>query len=101
MKKREYNNLRNRRGQQQLKYILQQLVRTADNKRVFTKGDSTKRSYKLCTVNEVIHNSIPSYRNNNLSEKYNENILLATKLPLEQNNRIMTKLNLIQKYNEE
>ena len=73
-----------------------QLVRTADNKRVFSKGDSTNYSYKLYTITEVIHDTIPSYRINYLPERYNENLLLPTKLTLEQNNQVMEELNLIQ-----
>ena len=61
-------------------YQLGQLVRTADFKRVFTKGDSTNYSYKLYTITEVIRDTIPSYRLNYVSERYNENPLLPTKL---------------------
>ena len=40
---------------------LGQLVRTADNKGVFSKGDSTNYSYNFYTTTEVIHDAIPSY----------------------------------------
>ena len=73
-----------------------QLVRTADIKRVFSKGDSRNYSYKLYTVTEVIYDTIPSSRIDYLPERYNENLLLPTKLFLEQNNQVMKKLNLIQ-----
>ena len=72
------------------------MVRTADIKRVFSKGDSTNYSYKLYTVTEVIHDTIPSYRIDYLPERYNENLLLPTKLSLDKNNKIMKELNLIQ-----
>ena len=91
-----YSNLQDRRDKQQPKYKLGQLVRTADIKKVFSKGDSTSYSYLLYTITEVIHDTIPSYRINYLPERYNENLLLATKLSLEQNNQIMKKLNLFQ-----
>ena len=91
-----YSNLQDRRVRQQPKYKLGQLVRTADIKRVFSKGDSTNWSYKLYTITEVIHDSIPSYRIDYLPERYNENLLLSTKLTLEQNNQVMEELNLIQ-----
>ena len=91
-----YTNLQDCRDKQKLKYKLGQLVRTADNKRVFSKGDSTNYSYKLYTITEVIHNTIPSYRIDYLPERYNENLLLPTKLSLEQNNQVMKELNLIQ-----
>ena len=47
-------------------------------------------------MTEVIHDTIPSYRIDYLPERYNENLLLSTKLSLEQNNKIMKELNLNQ-----
>ena len=91
-----YNNLRDDRVKQKPKFKLGQLVRTADIKRVFSKGDSTNYSYKLYTITEIIHDTIPSYRIDYLPERYNQNLLLPTKLTLEQNNKIMKELNLIQ-----
>ena len=91
-----YSNLRDDRVKQKPKYKLGQLVRTADIKRVFSKGDSTNYSYKLYTITEVILDTIPSYRIDYLPERYNENLLLPTKLSLEQNNKNMEELNLIQ-----
>ena len=78
------------------KFKLGDLVRTSDIKRVFSKGDSTNYSYKLYTITEVIHDTIPSFRIDYLPERYNENLLLPTKLSLEQNNKILKDLNLIQ-----
>ena len=100
MKKKVYFNLQDRTVRQKPKFKLGQPVRTADIKRVFTKGDSTSYSYKLYTITEVIHDTIPSYRIDFLLERYNENLLLPTKLSLEQNNKIMKELNLIQEYNK-
>ena len=91
-----YTNLQGRRIKQKSKFKLGQLVRTADTKKVFTKGDSTNYSYRLYTITEVIHDTIPSYRIDYLPERYKENLLLPTKLTLEQNNQIMKELNLIQ-----
>ena len=59
-----FNNLKDNR-----KIILGQLVGSADIKRVFSKGDSTNWSYKLYTITEVIHDTIPSYRFNYLPER--------------------------------
>ena len=50
----------------------------------------------LYTITEVIHDTIPSYRINYLPERYNENLLLPTKLSLEENNQVMKELSLIQ-----
>ena len=91
-----YNNLKDKRKKPDPKFKLGQLVRTADIKRVFSRGDSTNWSYKLYTITEVIHDIIPSYRIDYLPERYNENLLLPSKLTLEENNQIMKKLNLIQ-----
>ena len=52
------------------------------------------------TSTEVIHDTNPSYRSDYLPERYNEKLLLPTKLSLEQNNQIMKELNLIQYYNK-
>ena len=64
-----YNNLKDDREVQKPKFNLGQLVRTADIKRVFSKGDSTNWSYKLYTITEVIHDTIPSYRIDYLPER--------------------------------
>ena len=91
-----YSNLQDKRKILNPKYKLGQLVRVSDIRRVFSKGDSTNYSYKFYTITEVIHDTIPSYRIDYLPERYNENLLLPTKLTLEQNNKIMKELNLIQ-----
>ena len=49
-----YSNLQDRRDRQQPRNNLGQLVRTADIKRIFRKGDSTNWSYILYTINEII-----------------------------------------------
>ena len=91
-----YSNLEDPRVRQKPKFKLGQLVRTADIKRVFSKGESTNYSYNLYTITEIIHVTLPSYRISYLPERYNENLLLPTKLTFEQNNQVMKKLNLIQ-----
>ena len=91
-----FSNLRDDRVKQQPKFKLGQLVRTADIEPVFSKGDSSNWSYKLYTITEVIHDTIPSYKIDYLPERYNENLLLPTKLTLEENNQVMKELNLIQ-----
>ena len=90
------SNLQDKRKKLNPKFKLGQLVRTADIKRVFSKGDSTNYSYKLYTITEIIHDTISSYRIDYLPERYNEFLLLPTKLSLDENNKIMKELNLIQ-----
>ena len=91
-----YSSLQDRRNRQQPKFKLGQLVRSADIKKVFSIFDSTNWSYRLYTITEVIHVTIPSYRINYLPGRYNENLLLPTKLSLEESNKVMKELNLIQ-----
>ena len=91
-----YSNLKDKREVRKPKFKLGDLVRTSDIKKVFSKSDSTNYSYKLYTITEIIHDTIPSYRIDYLPERYNGNLLLPTKLSLEQNNKIMKELNLIQ-----
>ena len=91
-----YTNLKDKREVRKPKFKLGDSVRTSDIKKVFSKGDNTNYSYKLYTITEVIHDTIPSYRIDYLPERYNENLLLPTKLSLEENNLVMKKLNLIQ-----
>ena len=94
--KKVYSNLKDKREVRKPKFRLGQLVRAADIKRVFSNGDSRNYSYKLYTITEIIHDTIPSYRINYLPERYNQNLLLPTKLSLEENNQLMKELNLIQ-----
>ena len=91
-----YSNLKDDREKQTPNYKLGQLVRTSDIRRVFSKGDSTNWSYKLYTIIEIIHATIPSYRKDYLPERYNENLLLPTKLTLDENNQVMKELNSIE-----
>ena len=65
-------------------------------KRVFSKGVSSYWSYRFYTITEVVHDTIPAYRIDYLTERCNENLLLPTKLTLEENNQVMKKLILIQ-----
>ena len=89
-----FSNLQDRTFKQQAKFNLGQLAIPADIKRVFSKEDSTNYSYKLYTITEVIHDTIPSFRIEYSPERYNENLLLPTKLTLDENNQVMKKLNL-------
>ena len=91
-----YINLKDNRQTKKPKFKLGDLVRTADIKRVFSKGDSTNWSYKLYTITKVIRDTIPSYKIDYLPERYKENLLLPSKLTLDENNQVMKKLNLFQ-----
>ena len=87
-----YNNLRDGRQKQKLRFKLGQLVRTADMKRVLSKGDSTNWSNKLYTRTQIIHDTTPSYRLKYLPGRYNRKLLLQTKISVDENNQVMKKL---------
>ena len=73
-----YKNLLDKRKKVKPKYEINNLVRTADLKRTFSKGDTTNWSYKLYKITEIITDTIPSYRIDNLKERYNESLLKKT-----------------------
>ena len=98
MKKNEgfvYKNLLDKRKKVTPKFQIKDLVRTADLKRTFSEGDTTNWSYKLYKITEIINATIPSYKINNLPERYNESLLKKTELTTKENDSIMKKLNLI------
>ena len=61
---------------------------------MFSKGDTTNWSYKLYKITEIVNDTIPSYKINNLSERYNESLLKKTELSLKENKDVMKALNL-------
>ena len=89
-----YKNLLDKRKKVKPKFQINDLVRTADLKKTFAKGDTTNWSYKLYKITEIINDTIPSYKINNLSERYNESLLKKTELSLKENDNVMKKLNL-------
>ena len=87
-----YKHLLDKRKKIKPKYKIGDLVRTADLKKTFSKGDTTNWSYKLYKITEIINDTIPSYRLDNLKERYNESLLKKTELTLKENNTVMKKL---------
>ena len=87
-----YKNLLDKRKKVKPKFQINDLVRTADLKRTFSKGDTTNWSYKLYKITEIINDTIPSYKIDNLSERYNESLLKKTNLTMKENNSVMKKL---------
>ena len=90
-----YKNISDKRKKIKPKYEIGDLVRTADLRKTFSKCDSTNWSYLLYKVTEIINDTIPSYKIDNLKERYNESLLKKTELTLKQNKDVMKKLNLI------
>ena len=59
---------------------------------MFSKGDTTNWSYKLYKITEILNDTIPSYKIDNLPERYNESLLKKTNLTMKENNSVMKKL---------
>ena len=89
-----YKNLLDKRKKVKPKFQINNLVRSADLKKTFSKGDTTNWSYKLYKITEIINDTIPSYKIDNLSERYNESLLKKTNLTMKENDNVMKKLNL-------
>ena len=89
-----YKNLLDKRNKIKPQYERADLVRTADLKKTFSKGDTTDWFYKLYKITEIIIDIIPSYRLGNLPERYNEVLLKKTELSMKENDSVMKKLNL-------
>ena len=51
------------------KYQLNNLVRVADLKQTFSKRDTTNWSYKLYKTTEIVNDTIPGYKVENLPER--------------------------------
>ena len=89
-----YKNLLDKLKKVKPKFQINDLVRTADLTKTFSKGDTTNWSYKLFKITEIIKDTIPRYHIDNLSERYNESLLKKTELSLKQNKDVMKALNL-------
>ena len=89
-----YKNLLDKRNKIKAKYQINNLVRVADLKKTFSKGDTTNWSYILYKITEIINDTIPSYKIDNLPERYNESLLKKTELTIKENNSVMKKLRL-------
>ena len=76
------------------KFQLNDLVRTADFEKTFSKGDTTNWSYELYKITEINNDTIPSYHIENLKERYIEFLLKKTNLTLKENDSVMKKSNL-------
>ena len=61
-----YKTLLDKRNKTKPKFQLNEFVRVADLKKTFSKGDTTNWSYKLYKITELIIDTIPSYRLDNL-----------------------------------
>ena len=77
-----YNKLLDKRKRTNPKFQVNNLVRTADLNKTFSKGNTTKWLYKFCKNGEIINDSISSYIIDNIKEGYNEALLKKTELSM-------------------
>ena len=89
-----YKSLLDKRKKIKPRYEIGDLVRTADLKKTFSKGDTTNWSYRLYKITEIINDTIPNYKIDNLKERYNGSLLKKAELTLKENDAVMKKLNL-------
>ena len=89
-----YKNLLDKRKKVNPKFQRNNLVRTAGLKKTISKSDTTNWSYKLYKITEIIKDTLPSYKIDNLKERYNESLLKKTELTMKENKDIMKKLNI-------
>ena len=87
-----YKNLLDKRKKFKPKYEIGDLVRTADFKKTFSKGDTTNWSYILYEFIEIMNDTVPTYRIDNLPERYNQSLLKKTELTMKENDNVMKKL---------
>ena len=87
-----YKNLLDKRKKVKPKFQINDLVRTADLKKTFSKGDTTNWSYKLYKITEIINDTIPSYRLDNIKERFSESLLKKSELTMKENKDVIKKL---------
>ena len=90
-----YKNFLDKRNEIKPKFQINDFVRTADlGDKHFLKSDTTNWSYKLYKITEIVKDTVPAYKIDDLKERYNEALLKKTELTLKENNAVMKKLNL-------
>ena len=87
-----HNNLIGKRKKITPNFQINDLVRTADLKKTFSKGDTTNWSYKIYKISEFIKDTKPAYKINKLPERYNESLLKETELTMKENDNVTKKL---------
>ena len=89
-----YKNLLDKRTKITPKIQINDLVRTTDLMKTFSKGDTTNWSYKLYRITEIMKDTIASYRLDNLQERYIESLLKKTELTMKENKNVMKNLSI-------
>ena len=60
------------------KFHIDDIVKTADLEKSFSKSDTTNWSYKLYIITEIINDTISTYRIHTSTQHYNEALLKMT-----------------------
>ena len=89
-----YDNLSEKRKNVKPKFQVNDVVRTADLKKTFSKSDTTIWSYILYKITEITNDTIPTCHKDNLPERYNEALLKKPELTMKENDSVMKKLNI-------
>ena len=91
-----YKKVLDKRMKNKPKFQINNLVRIVDIKKTSSKGDTINWSYNLYKDTEIINDTIPAYKIDNLPERYNKTLLRKTELSLKEKKDVMKKLNITQ-----
>ena len=80
-----YKNFLDKRNKRKTKFQANDLVRTTDLRRIFSKGDTTNWFHDLYKITEIFKDTITSYRIDELPERYNE-AMLKVRVHIERKN---------------
>ena len=87
-----FRHLLDKRIKVKPKIQVKDLLRVADLRKTFSRGDTTNWSYKKYKISQFINETIASYRIDNLPERYIEALLKKTDLSMEENDGVMKNL---------
>ena len=63
-------------------------------KKTLSKGDTTNWSFNLFKITEIINDTIPSYKIDDLKKRYNESLLKKTELTMKENKDVMKNVSI-------
>ena len=89
-----YKNILDKRKKIKPNFQINDLFRTADLKRTFSKGDTISWSYNMYKITEINNDTIPSYKIDNLNERCNESLLKKSELTMKENKDVMKKFSI-------
>ena len=87
-----YNTLLDKRKKVNPKFQINDLVGTADLRKKISKSDTTNWSYILNQIAKINNDTIPSYKIDNMKERYKDSLLKKADLTMKENEDVMKKL---------